>query len=109
MTDSYILRGHTPVPCDDLMSWLRWYETADRQVADTIQDDVRVSTVFLGIDYNLGGEGPMLFETMVFRDGHGDERQRYSTWAEAEAGHKRWVLETFRPRPILQIEGDTHE
>jgi len=32
------------------MKWGEWLETADRQVRDTFRDDVRVSTVFLGLD-----------------------------------------------------------
>jgi hypothetical protein len=34
----YILDGHTPVPCDDLLTWAQSLEKADRQVAKTIQN-----------------------------------------------------------------------
>jgi hypothetical protein len=55
---------------------------------------IYVSTVFLGLDHNLFGSGPpLLFETMVFGPYGGDEQWRYSTWAEAEAGHKEVVAE----------------
>jgi len=37
----------------------------------------------------------VLFETMVFGGPMADEQQRYCTWAEAEAGHKRWVAKHF--------------
>jgi hypothetical protein len=105
MTDKYILRGHEPVACPNLIEWGLWLESADLHVAETIQDDVRVSTVFLGLDHSFGGHGPpLLFETMVFRDGHGDECEQYCTWAEAETGHQRWVREVFRPRAIMRIE-----
>lgn len=50
---------------------------------------VWVSTVFLGLDHSFGQGDPILFETMVFRDGHGEECERYCTWQEAEAGHRR--------------------
>lgn len=33
MSDKYILDGHNAVPCDDLMRWAKWYETANRRVA----------------------------------------------------------------------------
>lgn len=97
MSDNYLLDGHTPVRCDDLMEWARKYETMDLRVAETyIGDDtdpmaVRVSTVFLSLDHSFGQGPPLLFETMVF-GGTMDGRQvRYSTWDEAEAGHARIV------------------
>ena len=102
MSDTYILKGHEPVRCDDLMKWAEWYETADRQVRDTMQDEVRVSTVFLGLDHGFGGRRE-LFETMVFVNGSSVDCERYSTWDEAEAGHQRWVLQTFKPAPILAL------
>lgn len=112
MTATYILDGHEPVPCD-IETWKRWFESADRQVAETIQDDVRVSTVFLGIDHNFGDlfGRPVLFETMVFVGHDNVACDRYRTWDEAEAGHKRWVVEVFKATPILTLptEGDAHE
>jgi len=80
-----------PVLCTDLMEWGRWYETANRHIADETIGDVRVSTVFLGIDHSFGAGPPVLFETMVFGGLLGDEQERYSTRAEAEAGHRRMV------------------
>lgn len=87
MTDKYILDGKTPVPCEDLLAWGAWFQTADRQVARDYVGDKRVSTIFLGLDHGLGGK-PMLFETMIF-DESGEETycERYGTWEEAEAGH----------------------
>lgn len=85
----YILEGHTPVPVDDVLLWGRWFATADRQVAlTTLADGTQVSTVFLGLDHSLRPLGPpLLFETMVFRDGRDEAYDRYSTWEEAVAGH----------------------
>ena len=89
----YILEGHAPIPCDDLMEWGGWFQKADRHVAETtIKPDVRVSTVFLGLDHNHSGTGkPLLFETMVFGGEHDEDMDRYSTWDEAVAGHKKMV------------------
>lgn len=91
----FTLNGHEPVPCVDVLEWARWYESCDRQVAlwqRVWRRPVRVSTVFLGIDHNFGGEGlPILFETMVFGGPLDQEQVRYSTWNEAEAGHKAIV------------------
>jgi len=54
-----------------------------------------VSTVWLGLDYQLEeGEPPLIFETMVFpMEGNWDEEycERYSTLEEAEEGHRRIV------------------
>lgn len=101
MSDTYILDGHTPVKCD-MMTWARWFETADRHVRDTIQGDVRVSTVFLGLDHGFGGP-PLLFETMAFVGHDSVELDRYATWDEAEAGHARMVAKVFKPSPILTL------
>jgi hypothetical protein len=71
----------------------------------TVQGDVSVSTVFLGLDHNFGeGGAPLLFETMVFGL-PGEDCRRYSTWAEAEEGHARIVAQVFKPTPILAIPG----
>ena len=89
----YILEGHIPVPCEDLMEWGDWFQKADRHVAETtIKPDVSVSTVFLGLDHNHAGNGePVLFETMVFGGENDQDMDRYSTWEEAVAGHKKMV------------------
>ena len=93
MSEKYILEEHKPILCDDLMEWAKWFETADRKVAKTnISDEVTVSTVFLGLNHNFLGKPPILFETMVFGGTHDEEMERYSTWEEAEKGHKRWIV-----------------
>ena len=89
----YILdNSHRAVACEDLPTWAKWFETADRIVAKTtVRDGLDVSTVFLGLDHAFGDGPPLLFETMVFHDGDGREQDRYSTWDEAMAGHQRMV------------------
>lgn len=81
----------TPVPCDGVLEWGRWYGTADRKVARTQVGELSVSTVFLGIDHSFGeGDDPILYESMVFGpegSPHAGEMIRYSTRAEAMAGH----------------------
>jgi hypothetical protein len=72
MIDRYTLIGQTPVPCEDLIEWAMWMETADRRVFYTEVGEYYVSTVFLGLDHSFGrfiggGDGvPILFETMIF-------------------------------------------
>jgi hypothetical protein len=100
----YILDGHEAVEEPDLYKWGEWLETNDRHVRDTFRDDVRVSTVFLGLDMNIFSEGPpLLFETMVFVNGVAVDQERYSTWAEAEEGHEKAVAEIFKATPILAL------
>lgn len=69
-----------------------------KHVANETINDKRISTVWLGLDHgwDVNGE-PLLFETMVFEDNTYNEIycDRYSTWQEAEEGHKKaveWVM-----------------
>lgn len=79
-----------PVPCSDSDEWAKMHEDVDRRrVARDAVGDVEVSTVFLGIDHNWGGGPPLLFETMIFGGKHDEYQERYSTRAEAIAGHAR--------------------
>ena len=91
MTDKYILEGHDAKPCDDLLAWGQWMQEADRKVCRDQVGEYDVSTVFLGLDHNYGGNGPpLIFETMVFGDDELDV-ERYATWNEAERGHDAMV------------------
>jgi hypothetical protein len=86
MMTQYILNGKTAVPAT-LKQWARWYETADCAVAKDQIGDVRISTVFLGLDHSFGDGPPLLFETMIFGGVHDQYQDRCSTWDEAEAMH----------------------
>lgn len=88
MSDKYILENKKAIPAD-LLTWARWFEGADRRVNETlVNSDIRVSTVFLGIDHDFVGNGPpLIFETMIFGGLHDQWQDRYSTWEEALAGH----------------------
>ena len=101
--DKFILVGHEPVAEPNLFAWGRWMQGADRQVRHTEQGDVRVSTVFLGLDHNFGHGPPLLFESMAFVGHDSQDCERYSTWAEAEAGHDRMVAKVFKPTPIMKL------
>lgn len=51
-----------------------------------------VSTVWLGLDMNLGlGDVPLIFETMAFEGHNPLVCQRYTTEAQALAGHAEVV------------------
>ena len=91
----YILdENHNHIPVD-LMTWGRWFgDIKNRRVAEDKIGKVKVSTVFMGTDHNFSDDGPpLLYETMIFGGKRNDEQERYSTWDEAIAGHKRIVKE----------------
>ena len=95
MNGKYILDGHEPKQAD-LITWAKWFETADRKVAGTGKDNISVSTVFLGLDHRFGGNGPpLLFETMVFGGVHDGDMDRYSTWDKAIEGHRLMCDKVF--------------
>ena len=88
----YILEGKEPKQIDSVLEWGRWFNKNKKHVALTeITDKIKVSTVFLGLDYSFNDSVPILFETMIFGGKHNDYQERYATWEQAEAGHKRAV------------------
>lgn len=69
---------------------------------------VRVSTIFLCIDHGWGEGPPIIFETMVFGGPLDQEQWRYSTEAQALAGHARaikWVKHPIRMRGMQWLRG----
>lgn len=75
----------------DMKVWASHWQN-NRQVGDDMVGDVRVSTVFLGINHRHSGVGPpILYETMIFGGEHDEDQWRYCTRKEAEAGHKAVV------------------
>jgi len=92
------------VMTDDAEVWARWYETADRRLAETsICRGCSVSTVFLGIDYRFLDDGPpVLWETMVFGGPLDRGQWWYCSRNDALRGHElvvagaRAVLLTWR-------------
>lgn len=92
ITGKYILVDRVPTPEPDLLKWGKWMEGAERHIAKTEVKDIRVSTVFLGLNHCFGGEGPpLVFETMIFGGEHHDYQERCSTWEEAVAMHDQAV------------------
>lgn len=77
---------------DNVHIWSALYEEINRRVASDEIGEVRVSTVFIGLDHNFGDGPPLIYETMIFGGFHGDYCERYSTREEAEKGHKEAVL-----------------
>lgn len=111
MGGHYFLLDRTPVPiaCDpytpegiaNLLTWARWFETAERRVALDYVGPSRVSTVFLGLDHNFWGGTPLLFETMAFNAPLDADCERCSSWEEAERQHERMVAQVYRAFPVI--------
>lgn len=89
----FILDGkRNPVPAKSTIEWAEWFRCNDKRIAYTEIGNVRVSTVFLGIDHGWFEGPPILFETMIFGGEHDGEQRRYETWGEALKGHDDAVL-----------------
>lgn len=78
--------------CDDVLEWAKWFEKADRVVAQEMVGDTMVSTVFLGVGHLWDGghlDWGFFFETATQSRNDGwDILNRYKTYADAEHGHK---------------------
>jgi hypothetical protein len=90
----YFNRNGEPI---ELSSWMLLHENDEYKIV--VKDEVGsyiVSTVWLGLNHNWRPEGPpLIFETMVFKDGDwsGLEQRRYSTEEEAVQGHAAMLNE----------------
>ena len=96
MSDYYDRQGK-PI---SLQTWAHLMEDREYcRVDETLVDNTRVSTVWLGIDYSFGrGGAPIIFETMVFGGPMDQEPYRWSTEQEAVDGH-RMAVDAVRLQP----------
>jgi hypothetical protein len=67
-----------------------------------LNDEVNISTVWLGIDHGCGSDKPVIFETMIFGGEHDGYQDRYYTEDEARAGHEKAVA-LCQPDPTNRI------
>ena len=89
----YYRRDGTPYEAGPL-EWAASFEAEDRTVKQQrLWNGLFVSTVFLGLNHQWGNGPPLIFETMVFPSEWWSDyyQDRYSTEAEALAGHRRAV------------------
>lgn len=97
-----------PVPERDAMKWGAWFQTADRHVAQDMDEmvgaePVRVSTVFLGMDHNFADDGPpILWETLVFGGPLDGEMRRYGSVAAAVRGHQEMCARVTEALAVLR-------
>jgi hypothetical protein len=108
----YILRADKlAVPEPDLLKWAVWMSDVERrQIAVDEIDGYRISTVFMGIDHDFLHQGdPLLFETMVFpptnRGWEESYMERYASWADAAAGHRK--IKTLLDAELRQAQAET--
>ena len=108
-----------------LLSWdeyldMKYHDPEYRRIGSDMIGDFWVSTVWLGIDHDLSGQGPpLIFETMVFTGpkdpraadprplGEDVYQQRYATEAEARAGHAA-VVAALRERISNESDDSGH-
>lgn len=87
-----ILNGHEVIPTS-FEEWVQWsskgFKAPKRIAQDFFNDNqVNVSTVFLGIDHGFFGNKSLWFETMVFGGPMNGYQDRYESWEEAMEGHR---------------------
>ncbi len=73
-----------------LFEWAKWHGNPDnRRIELTMIGDIRISTVFLGLDHGMHftNKIPVLFETMVFGGELDSFQWRYCTYGDAKRGH----------------------
>jgi hypothetical protein len=102
----YILKDKKPVIENDLLTWGRWIEDPKNQVVvyTEINNDLCVSTVFLGTDHNFAGqEEPILFETMIFGGDYDNRQWRYYSWEKAEEHHNLIVAALKEGKDLEEV------
>ncbi len=105
MGEYYILdENDKPVLEKDLIAWAKWFEENIKRKRVVLTElngpeDIKVSTVFVGLNHNFGRGEPLLYKTIVFGGELDNEMDRYATKEQALKGHKRMVN-----RVILSIK-----
>jgi hypothetical protein len=96
-----------PVDVKEYAEWSRNWPDA-RRIEETTIGDCWISTVFLGIDHRYGADGPpVLFETMVFWDGHKDIHNDYMRCCTIEeANHQHAEMCTRIEKYIRDLNED---
>lgn len=88
-SDDFYDREGQPI---SLSRWSELHRTEYKIVARHNTDAFNVSTVWLGADHAWGhGSKILIFESMIFGGDFDQHQERYTTEAEALAGHARIV------------------
>jgi hypothetical protein len=96
----YLLKDKEVIACNE-KEYDEWRKSLEYvwHIGDDTINNYRVSTIFMGRGHNFWGGPPLVFETMVF--GHNKEileQERYSTYEEAEKGHKEMIEKYLNKR-----------
>lgn len=106
----YRLVGREPVRCTLAEYAQAMQDEAQRVLAQDHVGELRVSTIFTGIDRNFGNGAPILFETVVFGlPGDIHPQWQHSAWEKAMDHHGQLVaaLGEHGPQFLLdEIERD---
>jgi len=98
MSLEYFDRENNPITEEE---WTRLFENDEyRSVKLThLHDGTDISTIWLGLSHGSSPEGPLIFETMVTRDGSNEEEMyRYATEQKALEHHE--YLAGYQEKPI---------
>lgn len=97
----------------DFEQWVGWTERRDmdyKRVAETTVGNTWISTVWIGLNYDWSRKGPpLIFETMIFGGPMNEETWRWSTEAEALAGHEEVVTMVRLARQLMTHGQKKHE
>jgi hypothetical protein len=95
----------------NMLTWTLWLDSPDRIVdKTTVSDDVQVSTVFVGLDFDSSALAkkrlPYCWETLIFGGPWNGRLWRYARWGDAKRGHWQ-VVDALKagqePRPEQSI------
>lgn len=97
-----LTKAREVVSFDTPQAYTAWKDENDPndeffRVDETIEGDVRVSTVLLPIDHSLGTgyEDPVIFETLVFGGRHDGHMGRTTSYMSAKRMHARIAKMVF--------------
>lgn len=87
----YILDENNKPLESTIIKYVEWEEANPEKRAVKQEDfgNIRISTVFLGLDHSWRDDrGPLLWETMIFGGEHDQYQQRHYSYEEALEGHQ---------------------
>ena len=86
-----------------IVEWNKFMISVEK-IGDDHVGNVHISTVFLGTNHSNEYGPPVLFETMSFSEvyEYDEYQERYYTYEEALAGHKRIVEQVTNGIPLIE-------
>ena len=86
----YILDENNKPVKSPIIQYSEWIEANPERKAVKQEHigDVRISTVFLGLDHAWRSDIPVLWETMIFGGKHDQYMDRYTSYEDALEGHQ---------------------